>query len=428
MKHAIPCFVALLAATSSARAQDASSPQGLPLASVQSALEGIRIQGFAQLDYLRLQRSSDQLSDGSGSPLNENRFTIRRARIRLDKHWTHVGVTSITELVAGDSLQQVGFEAFASLKPLSKQNLSPLQFRVGLFPVPFGFESYDEPAPNRFFGERTLFVSSFVPGRFDIGAALSGRYDHLQWILALQNGEPNGSPYAYSDPNDAKDVIGRIQMHASPFDDTTLSFASSFLVGKGFSAGSPPTKDSFEWRDLNEDGRVLPSELTPIPGSSARPSQNFRRWGLGADVQLRSAIPHLGKSFIYGEAAFGVNLDRGVAPADPILLGRDQRGFGYYLAWVQELTKHATLGVRYEHYEPNKDDLELAGGLTVVTSRQFKTLTTGLAFNRSIATNAVARVLAEYEYQDNDLGRDASGRPANVDNNTFRLRFEIRFR
>ena len=392
-----------------------------------SLLDGLTFSGFAQIDYLRLDRSFDELDDGTGEPLNENRFTIRRARLRMDKTWNHFGLTSITELLSGDKVQQVGLEALASLGSLDDNDASPLVFRAGLFPVPFGYESYNQPAPNRFFGERTLFVESFVPGRFDLGAALSGSLLGFDWIVAIQNGEPNGSPFAFDDPNDAKDISARVQFHSDLWKDTRLSIGTSFLRGEGFSPGTEPTKDSFEWRDLNEDGRVLPSELIPIPGASGRPSQNFDRFGVGADFQLTTQFPYLGDAFIYGEFAFGSNLDRGVAPADPTLLGRDQRGFGAYIAWVQEFSERFTLGLRFEHYDPNMDALELAGGITVVSEQKFNTLTSGLAYNTHLMGGARARVLAEYELQDNRLGRDDTGRPANIDNDTFRLRFEVRY-
>jgi hypothetical protein len=387
------------------------------------------VSGYSQIDYLRREISLDELSDGTGEPLNEDRFAVRRARLRLDRDWRHVGVTAITELfVDGSTARPVGFDIHAQPFGARDGAPPPLQFRVGLFPVPFGFESYQQTNPDRFFGERTLFAYGLVPGRFDLGAAVSGHAWGVDWIVAVQNGEPlESGAFAHADPNAAKDVASRVRVTGHLFGGVRGAAAVSLLYGRGFSPGTSPTKDTFEWRDLNEDGRVLPSELIPIPGSSGRPSQNFDRRGLGADAQLWTHVPRLGELMVYGELATAVNLDRGVAPADPVLLGRDQRGFGFYVAAVQQLTSHATVGVRFEQYEPNADALELFDGLTVVTRRRFRTLTTGVSGNLRLSATARARLLVEYEYQRNSLGRDNQGRPAQLDNDTLRLRAEVAF-
>ncbi|MFK7927832.1 MAG: hypothetical protein AB8H79_06570, partial [Myxococcota bacterium] len=203
--------------------------------------------------------------------------------------------------------------------------------------------------------------------------------------------------------------------------------ASSVIVGRGFSAGTQPSKDSFEWRDLNEDGRVLQSELIPIPGSAGRPSQDYDRWGVGGDVQLWAQVPKLGELHLYSEVALGVNLDRAVAIADPVLLGRDQRSVGALVAFTQEITPYVTVGVRAEHYQPNLDALELFDGITVITRRRFRTLTAGFSLNHHMSDTARARLLTEVELQQNSLGRDNQGRPAQLPNNALRVRGEVVF-
>ena len=400
-----------------------------------SFVEEARISGFAQVDYLRLQHSLDELGDGGREPLNEDRFTVRHARFRLDRDWKHVGLTSITEVFgdaggdAGDAgIRPVAFDLHVGLPGYRGAPEPLVRLHAGLIRVPFGYESYEEEDPQRFFGERSLFTYGLIPGRFDVGASLSGHILGIDWVVAAQNGEPlEAGEFTYQDPNAAKDFAGRVRVSGELLPGLRAAFASSALYGKGFSSGTPPSKDSFEWRDLNEDGRVLVSELIPIPGSAGRASQNFDRWGLGADVQVWTDIPRLGELFVYGEVALAVNLDRAVAVADPVLLGRDQRSLGFYVAAVQELTKHASLGVRFEQYEPNADALELFDGMTVVTRRRFRTLTTGLAGHIHLGGGARARILAEYEAQKNSLGRDNQGRPAQLDNDTLRIRMELRF-
>lgn len=407
----------------------ADATQAVARGTLDRFVDGAVVSGFSQIDYLRRQISLDELSDGTGDPLNEDRFLVRRARLRVDREWRFVGVSALTELfVDGSTARPLAFDIHAQLPGAAEGEPPLLQLRAGLFPVPFGFESYQQTDSERFFGERSLFAYGLVPGRFDLGAAISGHLWGVDWIVAAQNGEPlESGEFAYADPNSAKDLAGRVRVTGELFGGVRGAAAFSLLHGRGFSPGTPPTKDTFEWQDLNEDGRVLPSELIPIPGSSGRPSQNYDRWGLGADVQLWAQVPRLGELMVYGELATAVNLDRAVAPADPVLLGRDQRGFGFYVAAVQQLTGHATAGLRFEQYEPNADALELFDGVTVVTRRRFRTLTAGVSANRRLSESARARLLLEYDHQRNSLGRDNRGRPAQLDNDTVRVRVEVVF-
>ncbi|MEN0067093.1 MAG: hypothetical protein AAGA48_33490, partial [Myxococcota bacterium] len=197
--------------------------------------------------------------------------------------------------------------------------------------------------------------------------------------------------------------------------------------GTGFSAGTAPTKDSFEWRDLNEDGRVILAELIPIPGSAGRPSENFDRFAVGGDVQVWAELPVLGELFVFGEMAIGVNIDRIVAPADPVLLGRDQRSVGWLVGATQDIGRHVTAGVRFEQYDPNLDALEQFGGDVVVTRRRFRTVTAGISLQHALSEVTRLRLLGELELQQNSLGRDAQGRPAQLANDAVRVRLEVRF-
>ena len=390
--------------------------------------EGLEISGFAQVDYLSRQISLDELSDGTREPLNEDRFAVRRARVRVGHVWEYFALRSVTELFSGGTTARpVALEIAAQL-PGPDDEPPLLQVRAGLFPVPFGFESFEQTDDYRFFSERALFTYSMIPGRFDLGVGLGGHVWAIDWMVAVQNGEPlDSGTFAYRDPNAAKDVSGRLRISGDVLDGLHAAAGASVLSGTGFSPGTPPTKDTFEWRDLNEDGRVILAELIPVPGSAGRPSENFDRFAVGGDVQLWAELPVLGELFVFGEVALGVNVDRAVAPADPVLLGRDQRSIGFLVGATQQLGEWVTAGVRFEQYDPNLDALEQFGGDVVVTRRRFRTWTAGVAVQHTVSDVARLRLLGEVELQDNSLGRDARGRPAPLANDAFRARLEVRF-
>lgn len=388
-----------------------------------------RMFGLVQVDFLMLQRSEDQLGDGSAEPLNEDGFLLRNARIGGEADWRYFGVRGVAEFFSrGGPVRPLTVDVHAQL-PGKDGDPPLLKVSAGLLRVPFGFELYGQTDGQRFFGERTLVSEALIPGVFDAGASVSGHVWALDWIVGIYNGQPVGAPgYGFRDPNRAKDYAGRLHLRGDLVSRLNAALGFSFMRGKGFSAGTPPTKDDFEWVDLNEDGRVTLAELIPIPGSAGRPSENFERWAVGADAQVRVDVPTLGELLLYGEFAFLDNYDRGVAFADPVLLGRDQRGIGWYAGFVQALTRHAGIGARYDAYYPQLDRLEPYDGTVVVTRRRFRTLTSAVSGYLRHSDRIRARLLVEYDWQiDNDLGRDANGRPAKLDNDTFRVRAEVAF-
>lgn len=387
----------------------------------------LAVSGYVQADFQKLDRSSDQLDDGTALPLNEDAFTIRRARLQLSGQWMWLGIDVEADFTTLGG-PQVGLRHVEGHAQWPPQDDKPLiYFGVGSFEVPFGYEVYGQGNLDRLFTERAKLSQAFVPGEFDVGARLAGQLGWLGWVIALQNGEPvGGAALPGVDPNAAKDVAARITAGTSLAWGLSLDGGFSTLIGRGFHEGTPPTKDSVVWRDFNEDGIVQQSELIAIRGAAGIGSENFDRWGVAADLQLRAPVPIIGELTIYGEIAFAVNLDRGVAPEDPVSLGRDQRSRGWYVAVTQELGRYAMAGVRVDRYEPNTDALDLQGGLTVLARRPFTTYTFTGAGRLEVA-GARGRAIVEYSHEDNALGRDDAGRPAKLANDVFRARIEVSF-
>lgn len=391
-----------------------------------------RWSGFSQADYVNRQSSLDELSAADRRPLNENRFVLRNARLRYQRAWKHRWMhlalrTELELLLAPGVVRPTNVE----LRLHSGDLLGPkarIELSAGLIAIPFGFEMHAQGHGDRFFGERSMVTRAFLPGRFDLGLALWGHYKALSVVVALQNGEPIGvGNFAYLDPNKSKDITARAQLAQDVFPWLHLQGGVSWLWGKGFSPGSAPTKDRFEWLDIDGNGIVAKSELLPIPGAAGRASESFERWAVGADFRAYTTILWKQRTSFLAEGAFGQNMDRAIAIADPVLLGRDQRSFGYYVGLTQEIGPWVEVGTRYEHYEPNADRLELFDGINVIARRKFRAVNLGAALRYRFNRSTKARLLVEYEFQDNALGRTSTGRPAKLNNNTFRTRVEVVF-
>lgn len=396
-----------------------------------NAVRAQELSGFVQVDYLHSQLSSDELADGDAEPLNENRFMVRRARLRADGQRGPIEYSLEADFNTVDGaelgLRETEVAVFG-VAPKSWNLGFSLTGRVGagVIRAPFGYEVYVERDVERLFAERSLMSQALFPGEFDVGARASLEAPFASLVVAVMNGEPIGSDaFPARDPNNAKDVVGRAELRGN-FGPVQLSGGFAAAWGKGFHPGSPPTKDSLVWRDLNEDGIVQLSELTAIPGGAGTPSESFERWGAEVDLQVAFPIPCVGTMRVYAEASLASNLDRGIRPADPVLLGRDQRSLGGYAAIVQQLGDSGAVGVRADYYRPEIDATDLQGG-DLVRSRETFTSVSAAGSWGVAAGGARGRVVVDFTHRRDPLGRDAAGRPADLANDELTARLEVVF-
>jgi hypothetical protein len=367
------------------------------------------------------QASVDEVDPGSGEPLNQDRFLLRRGRLRAGAEYGvwRGSFTLDANTVRGPSVRVFGAELGAGW-PLAPA--APRVFAaVGLFVIPFGFETI-EPDAERLFLEPSAFVRAFFPGKRDLGARVQGRWRFLSAVVAVMNGNPiESAVFPLRDPNRAKDVIGRVGVDAALAGSVRVRAGTSLATGTGFHRGRPATKDTLVWRDANEDGAEQASEIQVIAGAPAEASRNFDRYALGADLAVGAELPALGALRVYGEIAWAKNLDRGLWFADPIASGRDARELGFVVGVRQHLTRHVEVGVRYDRYDPDFDATDAQGAAIVPIDASFTTLALAAAW----CTFEPGRVTLEYDHNHDALGRGANGTPATLASDTLTLRAQL---
>jgi hypothetical protein len=374
-----------------------------------------------QAQYQANAISEDQVQNGV-TPLNQDRFVVRRARLRLDRGWDYAAAT--LELDASTTQgPHVGIrraEGSLLYRGENPDNVPPLvMLSAGVTDLPFGYE-LAESARVRPFMERSLASSALFPTEMDVGAKLSGAVSFVRYGVAISNGEPADEDGFSSDPNSAKDITGRLGVDRKLLDDLGLIGGTSFAVGKGFHAGAAATKDSVIWRDINQNRQVEANEVIGIPGTAETASENFERWAFGLDLGLRLNTP-IGASRLYGEVYVASNYDRGFLPADPVTTAQDVREAGGYVAAVQELDEYALLGFRLSVYDPNSDIIETRAAKLVPKEQKVTTV--------SLLAGAVlperARLMFQYDFVEDYLGRDGQGVPTDADNDQWTLRLQV---
>lgn len=374
--------------------------------------------GYVQADAIAYSASSADELAPDGSLLNEERFLIRRGRVRVEAHRDALSAAieldgnTIGGATARILAANVGwrYQRDAEERPL-------VAFTAGLFKTPFGAEV---PASERdkAFLEPPAFARAFVPGNYDAGVMAQGAYGIVRWAVAVMNGAPSGDArWTGTDPSASHDLVGRIGTEIEGPRRLRVEAGVSALAGEGLHPGTPQTKDELQWVDENQDGLVQSTELQVVPGATATPSKAFDRRALGADLQVHWCICRIGNGTAFAELALGTNLDRGVIYADPVAASRDYRELGFAVGVVQNLGDHAQAGVRYDRYDGDRDVTERLGLAIVGENKVFSTLSVMAAGRWHDA-----RLVVQYDHERNPFGRDDAGQPItrSADRLTFR--------
>ena len=396
----------------------------------------LTVSGYVHVDWVALRQSSqNEVNPSTGEPLNENRFLIHRARLRLetDQGLLHGALVVDANTIRGLQVRPWNMEASIKWPPDIRykapaavaQSSSKEAFVIvtaGLLMTPFGFD-VPELENERPFLERTTMSSELVPQSYDLGLRVLGGYRIVNYAFAIVNGDPIGeSTFPGRDPNKSKDLVFRVGTSSEIIDGLRFDAGFSGLNGRGFHKGNAPTKDQLVWRDQNEDGQVQQTELQVITGSPATPSESFQRFALGADARVHLRLPKLGELTLRAEIVRAKNLDRGTFTADPIATTRDLRELGWYLGVTQELTRWGMIGVRYDTYDPDADARDQRAFGLVPKDSSLETW----SFMGQVRWKT-ARLLAQYDHRSNALGRDVTGAPTTLEDDSFTLRAVVGF-
>lgn len=384
------------------------------------------VTGFVQVDSIAWSQSSvDEIDPSTGQPLNQQRFVIPRARLRAEVQ--RDAITGAIELdgntLDGATARLLDAQIGWSYAPDPQPGTPPLlAVTAGLFPTPFGAEVPSDVREKPFL-EPPAMSRALFPGNFDAGVMVQGRYEWARWSLAAMNGAPVGdAQWKGKDPTSSYDVIARLGADiAAPY-QWRIEAGVSALSGTGLHPGTPPIKDSIQWVDENQNGVVDPGELQIVQGSPGEPSQKFSRGALGADLTLHWCVCPLGTGQAFFEIAAATNLDRGLVYADPVTASRDLRQFGYAVGAVQDLGRHARVGVRYDRYDADRDAMDREGVDLVNPHKIFSTLAVMAA-----AHGSGARLTVEYDRNRNPFGRGDSGAPITRADDRVTVRAQVGF-
>lgn len=412
-------LVAAVAASTAAVAQPTAETTAATGSDDKPALA---LTGWAQVDSVAWsQDSEDQLDPATGDPLNQERFLVRRARVRASAErgpWS--GAVEIDGNTVDGATARLLAAEVAWRAPTGPD--VELELAGGLFKIPFGAE-VPLPDRRRDFFEPSRAARALFPGNYDAGVEARGAWRFLRWTIAAMNGAPVAdAQFTGRDPSHSFDFLGRVGVELGGC-GWSVAAGFSALTGRGFSPGEPPTKDEIQWVDLNEDGLVGPLEITVIPGDPGLAASTFPHKALGFDAKVRWYAKWIGWGEAIAEIVGATNLDRGLYVADPQTFSRDLRELGWHVGAVQSVTDHALVGVRLDRYQPDRDAYEVEGTMLVGTDPTWTTLAVLAGYRRGDDS----RVVVEYDHERNPLGRADDGSPTTRAADRVTVRAQVGF-
>ncbi len=384
--------------------------------------KGLVITGYTQAEYESHQDSESQLRAGGGL-LNQDRFLIRRGRIKLEREWQWASlmVEFDANTTNGPVFNLWHAEASLQYRGDNAGDLPPIaRLTMGIFDTPFGAELLESPR-TRWFTERSWGSRQLFPSEPDVGVKVSGALGWFRYWAAVLNGEPYGTPFQFRSPQIVKDVALRFAAVSKPTPTSEFRLGVSVLDGHGFAPGSDATKASVSWHDDNENGVIDPGELTGVPGQAAVASQDFRHWAIGADalIGLQTAW---GWSQAWVEIALASNLDRGLYTANPVNSGGvDYRELNYVIGLQQDIGKWGVVGLRTDYYDPNSDYLGYQNGNRIKQNLTVRNVSPMIGF---AVPGGHARVVFQYDFNRNHFAINALGVPSNMAANAWTIRIQ----
>ena len=331
------------------------------------------VTGYIHAEWLHFDQSSNPNGRALFSDAEKSFFQIRRGRIKFShKRDQFKGV------VSGDFNEKgvVVKDAYVGIQALDNDLLN---VTVGLFNRP-NYE-VELSSSKRESPERSQVVRAFYPKERDLGFKLEsspkiGSDIQPKIQLALLNGTSRET-----DP--LKDIASRVTL---PLPLGKESKVSATIGGSFYYGGIPQPEDSVV---KFEDGNQVVAY-----GNGSGSTQGWgNRMNYGVEAQLAASLFSFGKTSLRGEMLSGVRPSEssridGSGTEIPTLALRNQ--MGYYLLFVQELSKKFALGAKYDLFDRNTD---LSGDQVLSAADRQSTV---LGFG-ALGTFGPVRITAWYE-------------------------------
>jgi hypothetical protein len=388
--------------------------------------ENLHISGYMQPQFQQAQEKGiDSYAGGNFADNADNRFMLRRARVKMDyrlpgKNGDFPLALFTFQFEATERDVNVR-DVFVRVYEPSKNNFS---LTTGLFARPFGYE-VNLSSSFRETPERGRMSQILMPSERDLGAMISyesqkkeRKNPSLKYDIGVFNGQGKSGPAEF---DSYKDIISRLSLKP-------MSLAKTFSVSGGLSllygGWAQATKYKYEMNDKSGHvGFIVDSSLTNIGDKAPRHYY-------GADAQF--VLKHSwGKTEIRGEYWRGTQpgtitttVNPGTLPLTPTYIRDFDGAFFYFLQNI--INEKWEVMAKYDWYDPNTrtrgKEIGVTGSNLTETDIRFDTF--GFGLTHYMTDNL--KILAYYDIAKNE-STSLSDFSNDVKDNVLTIRIQLRF-
>jgi hypothetical protein len=408
---------------------DTTSSIGSGLFNMYNRYSNFYISGYIQPQFQIAQsKGIASYSGGNFDSLSDNRFSIRRGRIRFDYLRTDKQKRPEVLFVFQYDISERGAFVRDFWGRLYDKKYRLYSFTAGLFARPFGYEvnlgSADRESP-----ERGRMSQTLMKVERDLGAMVSldskdpsNTLHYLRIDLGVFNGQGiSGLPTPVTEYDSRKDIIGRIGLRSTAFGK-----AKKIVMSGGISGlyGGLSGKTVYYYQ-VDKDNGGNSYFRKDSSAENMRPRQYA-----GFDFQMKY-LHGWGSTEFRVEYWQGLQTATATSSETPTALSATPlytRNFnGAFIYFLQNIVnKKHQIGVKYDWYDPNTkvkgNDIGAPG--TNLTPADIKYSTLGFGYISYFDTNV--KLVLWYDVVNNEHTQLA-GYTKDIRDNVFTCRLQFRF-
>jgi phosphate-selective porin len=406
---------------------DTTRDLGRGILLINKKLEYFKVGGYVQSQFQWANEKGVKSFNGGDFVQNtDNRFMIRRGRVRLDYvHFSDNNKPSIQFVFQMDATERgVAIKDFWGR--ILENKYQAFSFTTGLFARPFGYELNFSSAVRES-PERGRMSQTILKSERDLGAMISfckrqhtEGFNKIKFDLGLFNGQ---GVNATAEFDSKKDLVGRISVKP-----ISLSKNITLTAGASILKGGMLQNTKYVYRISEENGNVI----FVVDSASSNWGKIAPREYYGSDLQLKINTS-LGETECRGEYIAGHQTGTYNSSETPTSLLNGNEGHyirkfnGAYFYLLQKFkNKKHQIGIKYDWYDPNTsvnaNDIGNLG--SNLSSADIKYATLGFGYNRYISENI--KLLIWYDCVRNEISQ-LSGFTSDVKDDVVTIRFQFRF-
>lgn len=402
---------------------DTTTEVGRGMLSIYKKFDRVRISGYIQPQFqVAQEKGVDSYNGGDFASQVNNRFMLRRGRIRFDyAHFTDTGQAVLQFVFQFDGTER-GVFIRDFWGRIFENRFEIFSLTAGMFARPFGYElnlsSSDRESP-----ERGRMSQILMRTERDLGAMVSfePRRRHslryIKWDAGFFNGQGLTAPGEF---DSHKDFITRLSLKPYPVSKNVFfSMGLSYLNGGLFQNN----RYLYTMQTKGPKNFELDSSMSNIGKIAPR-----KYYGADAQLRLKHAWGNTELRVEYWMGKQTATETKSETPTElltePYYIRKFNGAFFYLLQNI--INNRHQIGAKYDWYDPNIDveGDEIGNGGSNINATNIKYSTLSVGYNYYMNENLKLLLWYDFVRNENTSLSDFRG---DISDNVFTCRLQFRF-